>query len=80
MVLCGYLHFVGLASGNPKARVPYLSIKSIEICGFPDELEFGPPSSFNNEELQRIIDAAPNISFRMLSVLCIYYWYYEKRH
>lgn len=51
-----------LASGNPKAKVPYGSFKD-KVCGFPEDLKFGPPSSFSSQALQKILDKADEIFF-----------------
>ena len=61
------LGFLALAVGNPKARVPYSSIESdnIVIENFPEGLKFGPPSSFGNASLQKIIDSADKITFKI---------------
>lgn len=53
---------VALASGNPKGKVPYASISDSEVCGFPEDLKFGPPSSFSSQALQKILNKADEIS------------------
>ena len=50
-------------SGNPKARVPYKSIKDSQVCGFPAGLSFGAPSSFSTSDLKIILEKADDISF-----------------
>ena len=42
--------------------MPYGSFKD-EVCGFPEDLKFGPPSSFSSQALQKILDKADEISF-----------------
>ena len=71
---------LALASGNPKDRVPYKSIKDSQVCGFPSGLTFGPPSSFSTSDLKVILDKADDISFckfrdmsNKVSVFCKFY-------
>lgn len=71
---------LALASGNPKDRVPYKSIKDSQVCGFPSGLTFGPPSSFSSSDLKVILDKADDISFckfkdmsNKVSVFCKFY-------
>ena len=66
--------FLALASGNPKARVPYKCIKESEVCGFPSGLSFGPPSSFSTSDLKIILEKADDISFcKLMQKCCLYF-------
>ncbi len=58
-------HFccLALATGNPKAHVPYASLSRCNIKNFPSELKFGHPSTFGNDALCRILDCAEDIQF-----------------
>ena len=75
-----YDNFVALATGSPKAKVPYASFTD-KVCGFPEDLKFGPPSLFSSQALQKILDKADEISFskskyeisiRMIVCACVY--------
>ena len=62
--ICNHTHtHTAAAVGKPKARVPYSSISSSCVLGFPKGLKFGPPSSFSVARLKRILDCADDISF-----------------
>ena len=60
MYCCSYfvVLFTRNASGNPKARVPYKSIKDQQVCRFPSGLSFDPPSSFSTSDLKVVLDKA----------------------
>ena len=55
--------YVALASGNPKARVPYKCIKDSQVYRFLSGLTFNPPSLFSTSDLKIILDKAIDIYF-----------------
>ena len=56
------IYIVALATGNPSTKVPYDSITDTDVLGFPNQLKFGPPPSFNCQDLKLILDKSDEIS------------------